>query len=375
MTTCNNCKKEFSTKYTLKRHIDLKICLDKIENSCYCNGCKKEFSNKFSLDRHQKTQNCSNKFECIYCNKFFSYKQRYLKHNNICENNKKDKELEDLKKDIELLKNNKPIHQNITINTNNQTNSINQTTTHNYGSILSLSKEVIKETFDKNYTIEDFRGSQKALADFTNKHFLRGLDNPLYLCVDKSRQKFVFTDEKQQETEDVNAETMIKLMAKGFDKVKNIYDEEYQILQKRLKKFIKLDTSINIIDTRKQIKILEDTYKQLMNIINNSDKYRIQLSKILPSTLEARENVDKCLKQIAEDDDFDCQAELDRLENKKDDNNEEIQTTFENIGGISLGGLRMYKNHFLQTGKKMYHPKHKGNIEFMKQFDEFCETN
>ena len=243
---------------------------------------------------------------------------------------------------------------------------------------------MIRETFEKNYTINDFFGSQKALADFTNKHFLRGPDNPLYLCVDKSRQKFVFIDEKQQETEDINAETMIKLMAKGFDKVKNIYDEEYQILQKCLKKFIKLDTATNIIDTRKQIKILEDTYKQLMNIINNSDKYRIQLSKILPSTLEAREKMDKCLKQIAEDNDFDCQAELDRLENKKDDSDsdsdeEKKENSFlqyaRQIGGVTIGGLRKYKDYYKKTGKKKYHEKHKDNPEFMKQFDEFCENN
>jgi len=35
----------------------------------------------------------------------------------------------------------------------------------------------------------------------------------------------------------------------------------------------------------------------------------------------------------------------------------------------------MYKNHYLKTGKKIYHPKHIDYPEFMKKFDEFCDNN
>jgi len=189
-----------------------------------CSVCKKEYSNKYNLLRHQETTCKKIKKEvvhqCINCNKVLCSKQSLSLHLKKCKNinynfQQINNEIKEIKK--ELSKNNQV--QNITINNNNTNNTLNQTN-HNYGSILSLSKEVIKETFEKNYTLEDFFGSQKGLADFTNKHFLRGKDNPLYLCTDKSRQKFVYTDEQQQETEDVNAEIMIKLMAKGFMKMK-----------------------------------------------------------------------------------------------------------------------------------------------------------
>ena len=364
-----------------------------------CENCKKEYSNKYTLLRHKKSQVCLDKviidnFNCNFCNKILSSKQRYLYHITICDKNpnpikieKKEtkqeqkykelaNEMKEISKKIETLNN--PI-QNININ-----NTLNQTN-HNYGSILSLSKEVIKETFDKNYTLEDFFGSQKALADFTNKHFLRGKDNPLYLCTDKSRQKFVYTDEKQQETEDVNAEIMIKLMSKGFLKMKQLYDEESTILQKRLKQFLENDDNTNIIETRGQIKILEDTYKQLLTIFKNGDKYRIQLSKILPSNIETRVMIDSRIKLLSSEDEFDHEAELEKLnQNKKDENYEEdkqpenepkYDKTARHIGGITYGGLRMYKDHYVKTGKKVYHPKHIGNPEFMKKFDEFCEND
>jgi hypothetical protein len=49
--------------------------------------------------------------------------------------------------------------------------------------------------------------------------------------------------------------------------------------------------------------------------------------------------------------------------------------TARHIGGITYGGLRMYKDHYLKTGKKIYHPKHIDYPEFMKKFDEFCDNN
>jgi hypothetical protein len=378
--------------------------------SITCNYCKKEYTNKYTLSRHQKSKVCFNKvildnFNCIFCNKTLSSKQRILHHVSICDKNpnyvqpkkkesKKDNKYKELENEIQEIKKelsnnlkNNPIQQNITINNNNNNNNTDNSTkilnqTHNYGSILSLSKEVIKETFDKNYTLEDFFGSQKALADFTNKHFLRGKDNPIYLCTDKSRQKFVYTDEQHQETEDVNAEIMIKLMAKGFHKMRQLYDEEDSILQKRLKQFLKDDDMTNIVETRNQLKTLEDTYKQLLTIFKNGDKYRIQLSKILPSNVENRLINDERLK-LSSDEDTYVSAELDRISKNKekiDSLNEPVDEplyykTTRHIGGVTYGGLRLLKNHYIETGEKVYHSKHKNNIEYMKEFDKFCEND
>ena len=359
-----------------------------------CAYCDSEFKYKSDLNRHQKTakfclsiqeRNKNNViekrlFNCTFCNKELSSKSRLTYHLNICKSNNKktstniqqiNQQIQEMSKKIETLHN--PV-QNITIN-----NTTLHQTNHNYGSILSLSKELIKETFDKNYTLEDFFGSQKALADFTNKHFLRGKDNPLYLCTDKSRQKFVYIDEQHQETEDINAEIMIKLMSKGFHKMTQLYDEEDSILQKRLKQFLEDDDNTNIIETRSQIKILEDTYKQLLTIFKNGDKYRIQLSKILPSTVENRLLHDERLS----DEETYGNAQLEKLKNKNKINDDPLEVldepkydkTARHIGGITYGGLRMYKDHYLKTGKKVYHPKHIGHQEFMKKFDEFCDND
>ena len=359
-----------------------------------CNICKNIYSNKYNLLRHQETTCKKIKKEVIHqcdkCNKILSSKQSLSLHLNNC---KKNNNIEDINKKIEEMSNkiktlqNNPVQQTITINNNtdNSTKTLNQT--HNYSSILSLSKEVIKETFDKNYTLEDFFGSQKALADFTNKHFLRGKDNPLYLCTDKSRQKFVYTDEQQQETEDINAEIMIKLMSKGFIKMKQLYDKEATILERRLKQFLDSDDNTNIIETQSQIKTLEDTYKQLLTIFKNGDKYRIQLSKILPSNVETRIMNDQHVKMLSSDNEVDYEAELEKLNHKKEVKENmtmkeskpleepKYDKTARHIGGITYGGLRMYKDHYVKTGKKIYHPKHIGYPEFMKKFDEFCEND
>ena len=222
-------------------------------SSNLCNHCNKEFSTKYSLIRHQKTYEIQKPeiiHKCMFCEKILKTKQRLQSHIEICKKNTNiNQKIEEIVKEIEALKNDKLQNQNIiTTNTatDNSTNNITNTTIHNYGSILSLTKEDIKETFDKNYTLEDLFGSQKGLADFTTKNFLSGKDNPLYICTDKSRQKFIFTDENKKEKEDDNAFIIIKLMSKGFSKVDDLYKEELKILKRKLRRFIEEDQTANI---------------------------------------------------------------------------------------------------------------------------------
>lgn len=359
-----------------------------------CNHCNKEFSTKYSLNRHIKSlsivkeQKLKEIHKCNFCEKILTTKQRLHYHNDICKkksNNIEDlnKKFEEITKEIATIKNN-PLQQNITINTDNSTNNTNtltNTTTHNYGSILSLTKEMIQETFNKNYTMEDLLESQKGLADFTSKHFLSGKDKPLYLCTDKSRQKFIFTDKEQKETEDSNAFIIIKLMSKGFSKVDELYKQELNILKRRLKHFIEEDDNTNIVETHRQLKQLEEVYKKIKNIDKDGDVYRKQLSKLLPSSIENRILHDDYLSDYDEEKNENLlEPNESIIEPLNDPLNEPLNEplydkTARHIGGITYGGLRMFKNHYIKTGEKVYHPKHKYNPEYMKQFDDFCEND
>ena len=333
-----------------------------------CDKCEKEYSNKYNLLRHQQTvcikiKNSTN--QCDKCEKILSSKQRLISHLKTCKKNTNINQ---------ALKNDKV--QNITTNnttttntsTTNSNNLTQNTIIHNYGSILSLTKEDIKETFDKNYTLEDLFGSQKGLADFTTKNFLSGKDNPLYICTDKSRQKFIFTDENKKEKEDDNAFIIIKLMSRGFGKVDELYKEELKILKRKLRHFIEEDQSSNIQYTHEKLKQLDEAFKKIKNIEKDGDVYRKQLSKVLPSSIENRILYDTYLN---EDED----SENDEVPEIVPSNQILYDTTALHIGPVTYGGLIMYKKHYLKTGKKIYHPKHQNNHEWMKQFDEYCEND
>lgn len=61
MSSCDKCKKEFTTKYTLKAHLNKKIPCDRI---LLCDKCNKTFKTKYELTSHLKRKTpCFNKVE------------------------------------------------------------------------------------------------------------------------------------------------------------------------------------------------------------------------------------------------------------------------------------------------------------------------
>jgi len=360
MSICNNCKKEFTTKYTLIRHQESNVCTTIKQKKIViheCNRCLKKLSTKqclkYHLDRCKQEINSNTKYKEL--------------------EEKLEEKISEMSKEIETLK------QKTTITINNDY-SKTQTQTNNYGSILSLTKD----TFKKNYTIKDLAGSQKSLADFTNKNILNNNDtnNPLYMCKDKTRQKFVFTDEDHNEREDVNASILIKIVSKGFHHIKKVYKKETEALQKRIELFEKSDNHINLVDTREKLKILNNKYNDVINLVENGDGYRLHLSKILPSSIEDRIIIEKKLKEL-ESTDSDSDSEDD-----SDDDEKSVQKLFDknqpytlhdktarNIGGITYGGLLSYKNHYKRTGEIIAPGRFRDNDELLKQFTEFLKND
>jgi len=381
MNICSSCNKEFLNKYNLKRHQDANIC---------------------TLIRQQKQKQKEEIiFECIHCKKVLCSKQRLSTHTEKCKKNTdklqpvvdvKYKELEEkiteMTKEIDTLKT-KP---NITIN--NSTKIQN----NNYGSILSLTKDMVRETFEKNYTSKDLSGSQKALANFTTKNILNGADTAkplLYLCKDKTRQKFVFTDDEHIEHEDVNASVLIKIVSKGFHHIKKVYKKETDALQKRIDRLVRFDDATNLIDAREHMKVLKRNFEDVMNLLENADGYRLQLTKVLPSSAEDRLIIDAKLREFDStesdsdsEDDTEKETEKDEEDKEEEEDKRRVEVlctrdqpyplydkTIRHIGGLSYGSLRRYKNYFLETGNIKVPERFVGNEALVKRFTDFLHND
>ena len=365
-----------------------------------CSNCNKEFSNKYSRIRHEKAKTCyrDKSLECNYCQKVLSSKQCLLSHIEKCKKNTdklqpvvdtKYKELEEkiteMTKEIDTLKT-KP---NITINNSKIQNN-------NYGSILSLTKDMVREKFEKNYTSKDLSGSQKALANFTTKNILNGTDTAkplMYLCKDKTRQKFVFTDDEQIEHEDVNASVLIKIVSKGFHHIKKVYKKETEALQKRIDRLVRFDDATNLIDAREHMKVLKRNFEDVMNLLENADGYRLQLTKVLPSSADDRLIIDAKLREFdSTESDTDSESEKEDDKDEEDEEDEEdkrrvevlctrdqpyplYDKTIRHIGGLSYGSLRRYKNYFQETGNVKVPERFVGNEVLVKRFTDFLHND
>jgi hypothetical protein len=117
-------------------------------------------------------------------------------------------------------------------------------------------------------------------------------------------------------------------------------------------------------ETLIEIEELKKNYQQILEIKNEGDNYRSQLSKILPSSIDNRLLFDNTIEQLDDDDD----EENDEGEDEDDgeDDAEVISIskkrelpilhdkTARHIGGITYGKLRDYKNYYLKYGKIRY---------------------
>jgi hypothetical protein len=373
---CTFCKIVFSSRSVLNRHIQtnkkcLKIQVDQeqpINKRLFkCESCKKELTSKKMLEYHINICKEKKKLDIQKLTKTEDQKYTDLQL-----------QINQLKKELEETKTRSASNNTITINTNFDNS------THNYGSILTyMTPEVVKETFEKNYKLEDFFGAQKALAEFTTKNFLMGKNKALYLCKDKARNRFSFTDEDKNEIEDLNAAILIKLVSKGFGVIKNLYTKESVHLEGRLARFERCDNGTMIIETRNQMKRLEEVYKQIVNIIKEGDGYRNQLSRSLPATIESRiciDDIDEKMEQIETNvDNEDENVEENKIESRPAP--VELKKpvlhdkTLRHIGNITYGKLRLYKNHFQKTGELTGPPTIMADEEDKKKFLEFMHSD
>ena len=331
---CEYCKKEFISTSSHNRHLrEAKKCLairEEIRLEKNCTFCHKELSNKQNLTVHMK--------KC-------KYKNGQALTTTIVQ----------LQKEVETLKETLKAPATITINqTNNQTNN-------NYGSILNLTQTALQESF-KNYTLKDLLSTdnQKMLADMTIKKCLSGPDQPVYICKDRARHKFFYTDEENEEKEDPNAIVLRTLVYNGVKPIlAKLYAEKIVALNAELARSRRIDSSDMMMNAHEDIKELKDAYTKI-NILKNSDDYIAQLSKCLPSSIKDRLYQDH-LEHLCElnGDDFD-----DALER-------EIQRQTRMIGDYTAAELGKWKKMYRDTGKMCGPKGFDTDTEFQQQLLEF----
>jgi len=155
---CPNCRKIFSKKYLLNRHMNKKkrcntnIAILGSDNLTYKNG---ELTGKDNIFQQEYVKSYLDQNTCAYCKKRFTRKNNTLRHiNNYCKTKKKyEKEellhkLKELEEENIYLKNKSTSinnsNINININSNNNNNNTNNIILVNYGK-EDISKIDLKE--------------------------------------------------------------------------------------------------------------------------------------------------------------------------------------------------------------------------------------
>ena len=169
----------------------------------------------------------------------------------------------------------------------------------------------------------------------TIKNFLTGKDQPLYLCKDRSRHKFVYTNKENEEKEDSNGTILRTLVYNGIAPLlKRLYHEEYIKLNNELARCKRINDKTLIDVSINDIKELDEAYKQF-NILKDATDYISHLSKCLPASIKDRIYRDS-LKEIEQD--------------KQSNSDIEFQKQLEMIGDYTVSELKGFKEVYQKTG-------------------------
>jgi hypothetical protein len=254
---CEYCKKAFSTLRVKTVHQkSTKSCIAIQEQmgltikklSFPCMMCQKEFTTKLSLQYHSKI--CRKKDESLETKIVQLESELSLK----------DKEINDLKEKLHAKDN--VTFQNIEQNIENIEQQNNITI------YQIMSPEHVEDFFKKNYNLDTLLGGQKALARFVNDGFLK--EAPVYLCGDRSRQKFYIVKDGKK-TEDTDCEEILGLTAPGMPYVQDVYETAL------------FDLPETVTEDR-----VQDNYQEIITMDEQRSEFKAELSKIISSSLEKK---------------------------------------------------------------------------------------
>jgi hypothetical protein len=247
MSTCEFCKKEFSTNQTLKTHIKTaKKCLklrkenieknieEIIEEIIYnCEYCKFTTTLKNSLKRHQiscnnfKTLQKKKETQSVFEEKEF-IKNKLKKEYDAILNSKNIIILRQKKDIIKLEIENKEYKDKIFSLVSIPT----ITHTHTNNNILELNTinfdpQYIKDKVENNFTLAHLSDGLRGVAKFTKDHILTIEGKASYTCTDTSRKVFKYKDVQGGIQKDINAEKLKKVIKEPISrKSLSLYEKE-----------------------------------------------------------------------------------------------------------------------------------------------------
>jgi hypothetical protein len=393
---CTFCNKSFVTSYVLQRHQKTsKSCIKKQEENgivkkdpeFVCTHCSKCLTTKWSLTNHYKIckiikkqkerelelkinnleQKTEDKIEQITSDfrnhkEEIEYEYKKTKEEIEYEYKKTKEELKKKDDEINLLLeklNKTPTKitkiKNNTNNTNNIETNIEQ---QNITIYQIMTPENVQAFFKNNYNLDTLLGGQKALARFVNDGFLKEAEEPLYLCGDRSRQKFyIVKDGKKKEDPDCNE--IIELTSAGMPHVQDVYENAL---------FSTLPDQVTEDD-------VQDNYEQIMTINDQRSDFKSELSKVVSSistdVMHVKKNDIKAMTDALKERSRRLGL-LDRVKPKsstdKNGDEEEEPVRRPDILGIPPGKLMVYRDRYRKDGAI------KGPPSIMKQIEESEEA-
>jgi hypothetical protein len=247
---CERCKKSFATKYTLKNHLESKICENRNDSVlCISLKCSYKALSRSDLQKHLKI--CKYIEIDLIVNKLTEEHKKEIETYNkkIEELNKEHKTVIDHLNNIinikeEYIKNDnermlslleKMISKPIITTNNNTTNNI-KGNNNNLQSILANSdlykKQVDPErikNIDHEIIEEHFWHGQKGIARLCVDHIIKTSEDDgnkyLLRCTDPSRKRFKYIDTTNKIAEDMEARNFISLVSVPIKTVcRDVYD-------------------------------------------------------------------------------------------------------------------------------------------------------
>jgi hypothetical protein len=198
-----------------------------------------------------------------------------------------------------------------------------------------LTEERVTKAFE-SYNINTLLGSQKEFANFTIDNFLLGENTPVYLCTDRSRKKFFFTDTDGKFIEDANCATLISyIMKHGIPKIREVCMEELE------------NVPVGVTE-----EAIHTKYNSVCAIGKDGAEYQSQLGKRLPATVDDKKRLDDlqeqdiALPEIPKEDVVVLTEEQEKAQVEH-----EAYMMYTNVGGVPLFRLNKYRTHFRTTGE------------------------
>jgi len=243
--SCKICNKDYSSASSLWNH-NKKFHNENIEN------VTKNDTNVTKNDTNFDTKN-NDKIKCIFCNKIFKFRQNKYQHQKTCKFKKEiyKNEIIELKKEIEILKNNTN-NNNIITNNNNNSNNNNNNTINNI-TINAIGNESISTLTDKEIKkIVENNDYMSEIIKYLN--FNKRLPQNHIYCITSLEGDYAkYYNHKTKQIEQINKKLLFdKLLVNSFEKLNHLM--LYLEISKDIKELIneeKIESIINKYEKNK----------------------------------------------------------------------------------------------------------------------------